>query len=115
MRLPEDLVREILRYLDLASLQRFQTAALGDGGGPARLWASRRLVAPLVARRRVPWAAAVLDRGGDFPPGACAVHGCDRQRLSLFDLTGPVNYTFVLAPYCGECAAKYRGPYWYAL
>ena len=114
--LPEDVVGCVLQYLNLASLQAFLQAALQEGDAKkATLCASRRTIMAWVARRRIPWAVAILEKGCEFSAGACVVHDCDRQRLSLFDLTGPVNYAFVLTPYCGACAAKHRGPYSFAV
>ena len=115
--LPEDVVGCVLQYLNLASLQAFSQAALQQGSAQKStlLLVSRRTIMSWVARRRIPWAVAILEKGCEFSAGPCVVHDCDRQRLSLFDLTGPVNYAFVLTPYCGACAAKHRGPYSFAV
>lgn len=116
--LPEDAVGCVLQYLDLPSLEAFLRAAAMQGRNASSvtvLRASRQTIMPWVARRRIPWAVAILEKGCEFSAGVCVVHGCGRQRLSLFDLTGPVNYAFVLTPYCGACTAKHRGPYSFAL
>ena len=118
VELPEDIVGCVLRCLDLPSLQTFMCAAAssqhrhgGDDGQATTLCTSRRSILSWIARRRIPWAVAILEKGCEFSTGTCVVHDCDRQRLSLLDLTGPANYAFVLTPYCGACAAKHRGPY----
>ena len=72
-----------------------------------------RLEAPLVARAsgsRGP--RPFRDRGGDFPPGRAPSTGATGSACPSSTSPGRSTTTFKSwAPYCGECAAKYRGPY----
>lgn len=110
-----DVTCHILSYLPLIDLQKVLDLCVAQTTEAYDLCIDRKCL-KMRSNLRIPWAINILEkRNYSLLHGPCCVFGCEDERLAIFDLTGPVYKTYILAPYCAVCVKRYTNGLSYAL
>lgn len=109
MLLNSDVTYFILTFLTLEDILRIFAESISTDYGKKRfVLCITRACFKIQSKLRINWCRQKLERQRHYYDyGNCCNSECDHERLAIFDLTGPVSKTFVISPYCANCARIY--------
>ena len=110
MLLNSDVTYFILTFLTLKDILRIfaESISTPNSGKKRFILCIDRLCFKIQSKLRINYCRRKLQmRRHYYDYGNCCNSGCDHKRLAIFDLTGPISHTFVISPYCANCARAY--------